>query len=818
MTTHPIHTYNIMKRSIRLLTIVALAGLSLATGHAKDGTKAPILKDNRVDTTILSRPIDPKMDLSSLPLYLLRVYRQIPAAQRGYWIMQQDLNALFSQTDWYYNRAEEAAEKASGEEPFVPTLTAAEKAFVDRVQARERELMKENFTVPTGYRVNMRNLANPYQLEALTGEMQETLARNGFVIVPQREIQLFHVYEKNDYRNFPNFVTTDLHLQLFHMYFDFVLRQLEQEKLIPMLATFSGNMYNLMKRQAATATDAATRTAAEYNQTYYAIGQALLTDKPMQPVPAAYQAMAAEELKSVKASRDNFSKFLGYTSVEYPYSLYRPRGHYTRNKPLERYFRAMMWYQTAPACLDNDQQFRSVVMQAAVLSANPEELKRCDAMMEPIEFLVGEPDNVAVRQIVDLIRRGKYDLKKLMTDDATLNKLRAEVKTLADAQNRIRPAEEFEKSCRDKINLMPQRYLADSEVMLGMVDTKNKTTRRGCPLGLDVFAAFGNEAAERILLDELKEATKWDKYTEHLGNMKQRMAGLDRNRTVYNKWMEALLEMSKADKRHPYFMQSPQWDKKNLNAALASWAELRHDVILYGEQPMVAECGAGGLPDPYTVGYVEPNVRYWKKALELIDMTASMLRKHGLMTERINEVSGSLREQTEFLLQVSEKELVGQALTEGEFNQIETIGSNVEWITLDILREGDQQLRSWDDVKGADKSVAVVADVFTANGDNNPKKSILYEGTGYVNELYVVVEIGGYLYLTRGAVFSYHEFQRSLSEPRMTDEEWQKLLEKEPHHGVPDWMRELVLPSNWKQNQPKSQPEDDESVFYSSGC
>ena len=214
-----------MRRSILHLAIVAIAGLSFASAQAQDGSNAPILRDNRVDTAILSRPIDPKMDLSRLPLYLLRIYRQIPAAQQGYWIMQQDLNALFRQTDWYYSRAEEADFRGDGE-PFRAVLKPDEQAFVDRVQARERELLKQNFTVPKGYRVNLRNLANPYQFEALPAGMQEALARNGFVIVPQNDIQLFHVYENNDYHNFPSFVNTDLHVQLFHMYFDFVVRQM----------------------------------------------------------------------------------------------------------------------------------------------------------------------------------------------------------------------------------------------------------------------------------------------------------------------------------------------------------------------------------------------------------------------------------------------------------------------------------------------------------------------------------------------------------------------------------------------------------------
>ena len=77
--------------------------------------------------------------------------------------------------------------------------------------------------------------------------------------------------------------------------------------------------------------------------------------------------------------------------------------------------------------------------------------------------------------------------------------------------------------------------------------------------------------------------------------------------------------------------------------------------------------------------------------------------------------------------------------------------------------------------------------------------------------VYVVVKIGGYLYLTRGAVFSYREFQRDIMEQRLTDEEWQKYLEEHPRSGVPEWMTPIIVPL-------KDAPVDNESVFYSSGC
>ena len=44
------------------------------------------------------------------------------------------------------------------------------------------------------------------------------------------------------------------------------------------------------------------------------------------------------------------------TEVFFNYSLFKPRGNYTRNEVLKHYFRAMMWLQTAPFHADNDRQ------------------------------------------------------------------------------------------------------------------------------------------------------------------------------------------------------------------------------------------------------------------------------------------------------------------------------------------------------------------------------------------------------------------------------------------------------------------------------
>jgi hypothetical protein len=258
-------------------------------------------------------------------------------------------------------------------------------------------------------------------------------------------------------------------------------------------------------------------------------------------------------------------------------------------------------------------------------------------------------------------------------------------------------------------------------------------------------------------------------------------------------------------------MRTDEWDRKSLNTALASWAELKHDAILYAKQPFGAECGGGGPPDPVVKGYVEPNVNFWKKAIALLDQTKEVLNKYALMTEKIENIHSQVKEQAEFLLRLSEKELKGEMPNDIECDQLEYIGATFENISIALLRDNDHQLWSWDDIQGPDKKVALVADVYTANADNNPNKSILYEAVGDADEIYVVVEIGGYLHLMRGAVFSYREFQRPVNDQRLNDEEWQQYLEQHPRSGVPSWMEPIIAPL-------EDTPVDNEGVFYSTGC
>ena len=538
----------------------------------------------------------------------------------------------------------------------------------------------------------------------------------------------------------------------------------------------------------------------------------LNTEKSL-PVPTSYTELVKEEINHVNAAETTSSEFLGYTEARnmpmFIYNIYRPRGHYTRNETLKRYFCAMMWLQNAPFGTDKDDQLEQALLLAQTIGGNANLTKQYKDITEPITYLMGMPDDVSILQVYAEIQKSGSTVSELINDKKKFEAIRKALEELSKKQSIIKP--KFQASSPFKICLMPQRYMPDSEVLQEMVDYESTPTLRDVPKGLDILASIGISSAERILIQELKEQEKWNKYTSNLEQMKKRMGEIDWNQTVANKWIAALKDVNSKNAQYPKFMLSPQWDKKNLNSALASWAELKHDAILYAKQPMGAECGGGGPPEPYVKGYVEPNIAYWTKAIELIDATMGVLKRFDLVTEKGTTAATDLREQAEFLLNCSKKELAGKNLTEQEYRQIETIGSTFENITLNLIKDSDQFLMGWGNVNGADKKISVVADVYTANSYNNPDKSVLYEAVGPAHEIYVVVELDGYLYLTRGAVFSYREFQEDIAAPRKTDEEWQQELQTQPDKGIPNWMKEIIVPLGGKSL-------DNEHIFYSSGC
>ena len=767
--------------------------------------------------TVLPQSIDLKQDISHLSFQELRLLRSYPYAIHGYHFMEADINAFFSaNTKWYNNLVNDIywdAEEGKGkfaESYEEVNLTPEEKAFVDRIDARMTELRQHQFIQRDSYYLgNTNNIVNLFQFKDIDKEILEKLQQNNFVITKGNNLQLFHAYEENDYRQVPNFITTDLYLQAFHMYFSYILKSLEKQHIIPTLEMLCHSFNAACIKLAEQTEDESLKDMAEHAATFYAIPYYLLTNKTL-TVPSKYETEYQEEIEHINKQEDNFSDFLSYKDAYFPYSLFKPRGHYTREPQLQAYFKAMMWLQTACFCREQQEQLKRSIFQAAVLCTyksidQTPLIKLYQHIYTPLTFLMGEADNLSIFDIARILEKNNAIHIEDALTAGQIEKVNQALIELAKHKNNIKP--QIEITCRDKINFMPQRYLSDNEVIQKLVDV-NPNSQRAYPKGLDVFATFGTGTAESLLIDFYKEPNNWSEYSKELQQLKDKFkTSKSTQLSVYELWMKSLLTMQQTDKNNPGFMQTPEWGYKNLNTALASWAELKHDAILYGEQPMAAECGGAGPPDPIVVGYVEPNLPFWRKMENILQATRLILQQNDCMTDDLKGKTDQLNDYVTFLIQVTEKELRGEKLTEPEYRTLEYMGSSIEYFTLSVV-DPDLHLDDWSLVQGPDKSIAIVAGIYTRNIRGCNKNGILHIATGNANNIYVVVEIEGNLYLTRGATFSYYEFVQPLG-TRLTDEEWQKMLEEKKAPAVPEWMKSILI---------EKEPHVNERVFYSSGC
>ena len=215
---------------------------------------------------------------------------------------------------------------------------------------------------------------------------------------------------------------------------------------------------------------------------------------------------------------------------------------------------------------------------------------------------------------------------------------------------------------RKKLLFTAGRYTFDGEILQRLVHITLPQPKRQFPKALDVFAAMGNKTAENILLNVYQEKKNWKEYPDTLNALKKKFQTFDKwNNSIYNKSMQTFLTLQKPVDSAPYFMQIPDWQKKNLNTMLGSWTGLKHDMLLYIEQPTGAEMGDGGeVPPPQKIAYVEPQVEFWRKCVELLQLNKKMLTENGLMTPKLEERNKKLSDMAELFINISEKELKGK--------------------------------------------------------------------------------------------------------------------------------------------------------------
>jgi hypothetical protein len=618
------------------------------------------------------------------------------------------------------------------------------------------------------------------------------LMKNQFYLRPSADPQIYDVYKDAMKSGSPAIVTTDAALHAYHILFDYALRILEVNKLNAATVELTDLMLEASRAQL----DAGVpelEDLCKRNVAFFAVAKTLLGGS-VGSLPADVRQLVDAELGLIDA-HEGFADSPIFGRSE-DYSQYVPRGHYTRNDLLKKYFKAMMWYGRMSFPLykpatgggkDPDKaSTRRAIMIALALQSHAFDVWK--TVYDPTVFFVGETDDLSIYDYRPLIAEVYGQTVRLsdLTDD---EKVLAFIEKAAAAKapkiisGLVRDDED--KAVIKGFRFMGQRFIPDSymfqELVYDKVGTQAKP--RLFPLGLDVMAVLGSKKAYQIL-DDLGE-TKYENYVKQFDMLKASFAALkseDWTQNLYWGWLYSLLALlnEKGD-GYPSFMKNDAWTDKELNAALGSWAELRHDTILYAKQSYTVLTSAVMPPPENPKGYVEPNPELYGRLASLARMTYDGLESRGLLTETLSTKLKDLQEMLLKLKDISEKELTGKVLADDEYDYIKYFGGKLE----DIVTFPPEVASSIE--SDTDKSMAVVADVHT---DANTGQ-VLEEGVGNPYHLFVLVPVEGKMTLCRGAAFAYYEFKWPMAD-RLTDEAWQAKLKDGTAPALPSWTKSFT--------------------------
>lgn len=636
---------------------------------------------------------------------------------------------------------------------------------------------------------NLSNIENLWQFY-FSDDMLDQLYQNGFAVGSDAGQEFFGIYEDNRYNMIPNFITVDSLMHTYHLYFSYLLKNIERDYLCAGLAQLSRKMLENSLEQYRQLQGSEWESAARRNAAFFTVGAKLLDDSI--PVEEDLADTVAYELDSIRGAQGISESRI--TGSEEDYSQYKPRGYYEGDAQLESYFRAMMWYGRIHFAQEKEELDRSALLITKALCDDAEAYALWEGIYAVTSFFAGASDDLGVSEYAPLIQEiygEDLTTAGLIGNADAFNQFHAATAALHAPQINSIPIQDGESNVILGFRLMGQRFTVDAAIMQRLIYSNVRENsagqRRMLPDVLDVAAALGSDTALHIL--EENGATDYAGYTENMNQLREALTAENEtlwSASLYASWLHTLRPLlTPKGEGYPMFMQNEEWLKKDLECFAGSFTELKHDTVLYAKQ-VIAEMGGGYEEEPDYRGYVQPEPLVYARFVNLTDMTAQGLRAYGMLRPADEENLSRLSQIAGQLLTISEKELQDKVLTDEEYEFIEGYGGSIEHFWYEAVKdESDDEV-----ISSQAFPAAIIVDIAT-----DPNGQVLEAATLNPARIYVVVKVDGKLKIATGSVYSFYQFPWPLDD-RMTDKQWRVMM------GV-----SLDDEGNYRWDRPVSQPD-----------
>ena len=636
----------------------------------------------------------------------------------------------------------------------------------------------------------------------LTDYEKSLIQQNGFVVSERLKTNSFggaflDIFQKD----LPAFVSTDAILYALHISYDKILKNIELFALIDSVKSMLNQMHNALPDIASRYINNPDLTQMLKDADFYLTVPINLLGQQVSPIYADNSNKITDVISKINSANGiGYDTLFSPISILYDWSQFKPRGHYddSRYPILANYFKAMMWlgrteiYLLQPRALvdaDSIDIFKSIQRQTidAVLIRELFDKANVSSTYNLIEnvlkFFVGEQDNVTINNLSYLINAVNLNNASDLLDSLKLVTFQDTLKIQSFAYQKIlsqllaeNPLEPDSIIPASSFLLFGQRFIIDSYILGNVVYDRTKTCRL-FPSSLDPMFALGNNAAAQLLQNEI---TKYN-YSGNLAALRYLVDsyGTDFwNQSFYNLWLNSIRSLNPPNDKSglPSFMQSAGYWLEKLNTQLASWAELRHDNLLYAKQSYT---GMTTCSYPFT--YIEPFPQFYSNIKTLADQAKkefSGFNINSYISTSVINYFDNLGRTADTLLSISQKELNGTPFSLEEIDFLKRIAYNTTHESGSIPYDGWYARLFYNDYPSFSDAFLsndlIVADVHTTPTDcfGNIMGWVKHVGTGPVNlGVFIAPLPGNQVTAFVGPVLSYYEYT-STNFLRLTDQEW----------------------------------------------
>ncbi len=476
----------------------------------------------------------------------------------------------------------------------------------------------------------------------LTDYEKSLINKNGFMVSERLTKSSFgeallDIYHKD----LPLFITTDAILNAFHQSYDRILKDVELGVLIGRLNELLNKLHSALPQlKTKYASYPEMRQMLKDADVYLTVPRKLLDENSSPYFNDNIEKVNKLYAKSFEAKGIDYDTLFAEACVAVDWSQFKPRGHYLSDfygeGKLQNYFRAMMWlgrieiYLIPPQSLPEpeclQQNFQDAMRQIIDSYLLTELFDISDSWQlyydfeKILRYFVGDQDNVTLSNLLYIKENLQINNADELLDSLKIVEFQDTLKIQSFAAQKILSQILISGNSTSPDGIVPssafmmfgQRFVIDSYVTGGVVFDKifyngNRICRL-FPSTLDPMFALGNDAAGQLLKPELDQYH----YSSNLDALRYLINSYGTefwDNTIYNSWLNSVRKLNPPTDRTslPRFMQTGAFWQQKLNTQLASWAQLRHDNLLYAKQSYT-----GGTICSYPYTYVEPFPKFYE--------------------------------------------------------------------------------------------------------------------------------------------------------------------------------------------------------------